>query len=121
METRERIAAERIVLQVEMGIRDLHNRRTVNHKEFMLKVEDFIKEVLQLKIELQQTMKPQVRNSKHLVDETHATYETGFAILQETIKGLRRSLTAKVIVDEILHLTKEIHQNLFSNAIPNNQ
>lgn len=32
LETRECMTAERIVLWVEMGIRDIENRRTVDHK-----------------------------------------------------------------------------------------
>lgn len=40
---------------------------------------------------------------------------------QETIKGLRCSLTARKTVDEILHLTKEVYQQLFNPKIPTNQ
>ena len=102
------MTTERVVLQVEMGIKDLDNRRTTDHKEYMSKVEDLIKEVTQLKTDLQKTLQTQARNSKHLINETLTIYESGFAVLQETIKGLRRSLTAKKTVIEILCLIKEI-------------
>lgn len=57
LEKRERMTVERVVLRVEMCIRDLHNRRTVDHKEFMSKDEGFIKEVKELKNNLQQTLR----------------------------------------------------------------
>lgn len=49
LETREQLAAERISLKVEMGIRALDNNRTANHKEFLANVERLIQESPQLK------------------------------------------------------------------------
>lgn len=47
-------------------------------------------------------------------------YELGLAILQNTINGLRRSLTTNSSVNVILRLTKEIHQLLFNKEILDN-
>lgn len=83
------MTAERILLWIEMGIRNLDNQRTTDHKEFMSKVENFIKEVKELRTECQQTLQTQASNSKQLVEETNTAYELGFAVLQDIIKGLR--------------------------------
>lgn len=64
--------------------------------------------------ELEQTLHAQEIKSKKLIDETHIAYESGFSVLQDTIKGLRRSLTEKESVAEILHLTKGIYHTLFN-------
>lgn len=42
-------------------------------------------------------------------------------VLQETIKELRRSLTARLSVDKLLRLTNEIFQQLFNPEIPSNK
>lgn len=39
-----------------MGIRQLDNQRKTDHKEFLSKAKDLIKEVKELKTELQQTL-----------------------------------------------------------------
>lgn len=121
LETRERMVVERMILRVEMVIRDLDNRRIAGHKDIMCKVEASIKEVTKLKDVLQKTLQTQETNSRKLIEETHTAYEVGYVVLQNTIKGLRRSLTTNQSVDEILRLTKEIYQLLFMSKTPNNQ
>lgn len=49
LETRQRLAAERISLKVEMGIRALDNNRTTKHKKFITIVERLIQEVSAIK------------------------------------------------------------------------
>lgn len=69
------MTAERILLWIEMGIRNLDNRQTADHKEFLSKAEDFVKEVKELKLELQPTLHTQEKNSNEPVDKTHTAYE----------------------------------------------
>lgn len=121
LETREKFTAERTLLCIEMGILQVDNQRTSNHKEFISKAKDLIEEVKELRTELQQTLQAQESKSKQLIDENYTAYESWFSVLQDTIKSLRRSLTAKESVDEILHLTKEIYQTLFNREIPINK
>ena len=102
-------------------MRQLDNQRMTDHKEFLTKAEALIKEVRELKTELQQTIQTQEGKTNQLIKETHTAYESGYSVLQETIKGLRRSLTTKQSVDEILRLTKEIYQQLFNPEISTNQ
>lgn len=45
-----------------MCIRQLDNKRTSDHKEFLSKAEDLIKEVKELRTELQQTLQTQESN-----------------------------------------------------------
>lgn len=115
LETRERMVEKRMILRGEMGIRELENQRTANHKDFMSKSEDFIKEVKKLKEDLQEMLQTQKSKSKNLIDEIHTAYESGFVVLQDMIKGLRRSLTVNQRFDEILRLTKVIYQLLFKS------
>lgn len=68
-----------------------------------------------MKDSLQQTLQALESNSKKLIKETHTSYELGYAVLQETIKGLRRSLTAHQSFDKILRLTTESYQVLFKS------
>lgn len=60
----------------------------------------------------------QENNSQQLINETHTAYEMDYSVLQDTIKGLRRSVSAKKSVDEILQLTTGIYQTLFNPNIP---
>ena len=53
LETRERLAAERISLKVEMGIRSLDNNKQEDHKDFMAAAERLISEVTAIKKDLQ--------------------------------------------------------------------
>lgn len=121
METREKLTVERTRLHIKMGIRQLDNQRTLDHKEFISMAKELIKDVQELKTELQHTLQTQEGKSKQIIEETHIAYESGFVVLQETAKGLRQSLTAKKSVDEILSLKKEIYQQLFNPEISTNQ
>lgn len=67
------------------------------------------------------SLQAQESKSKKLIEDTHVVYESGYAVLQDAIKGLRRSLIGNQSVDEIIRLTKEIYQLLFDSNIPNNQ
>lgn len=82
---------------------------------------NLVKEVTTLKDELKTSPEKQAIHSKKLVEETHNAYESTIAVLQSTINSLRRSLSANPHADEILKLSKEIHQLLFNKEIPNNQ
>lgn len=53
------MTAKRIHLRIEMGIMQLDNQRTTYHNEFLSKAEDLIKEVKELRTELQQTLQTQ--------------------------------------------------------------
>lgn len=112
--------AEHMIIMVEMGIRELDNSITADHKEFISTTERLIKEVTALKDEFKLTLQKQETHSKQLVEETHNAYESSGTVLQSTINGLRWSLTTNLSVNEILHLTKEIYQLLFNKDIPNN-
>ena len=96
-----------------MGIRDLDNRHTTNHKEFLSTAEKLIKEITTLKDEFKVSLEKQAIHSNKLVKENHNSYESSVVVLQTTINGLERSLTANSSVDSILRLTKEIYQLLF--------
>lgn len=120
LETRERVATEQMIIRVKMGIRQLDNRRTVDHKEFISTAEKLILEITTLKNDFNQSLEKQASHSKQLVEETYTVYESGLAVLQNKINGLRCSLTAHASVDEILRLTKEIYQLYFKKEIHNN-
>ena len=94
IETRERLAVERISLNVEMGIRALDSNRTADHKEFLAAAERLIQEVSAIKAELQYTTVDQAVQTKKLVEETHNAYRSTIAVLQSTINNLRRYLSA---------------------------
>ncbi|KAL7615165.1 hypothetical protein Lser_V15G05831 [Lactuca serriola] len=121
METRERLAVERISLKVEMGIRSLDNNRQVDHKEFMAAAERLISEVSAIKDNLQAAIADQSTLSQKLIVETHTTYESTISILHATINKLQRFLSSNFHGPEILQLTKEIHRLLFNTSIPDNQ
>ena len=89
METREKLTVERTRLHIKMGIRQLDNQRTLDHKEFISMAKELIKDVQELKTELQHTLQTQEGKSKQIIEETHIAYESGFVVLQETIKGQR--------------------------------
>lgn len=89
-----------------MGIRQLDNPRTLDQKEFISKSTELIEDVMALNNKLQQTLQAQECQLKQLIDETHTAYESRYLVLQETIKGLHQSLTAKASANEILSLTK---------------
>ncbi|XP_023754907.1 uncharacterized protein LOC111903362 [Lactuca sativa] len=120
LETREHLTSERISLKIEMGIRALDNNRTADQKQFVSTAENLIKEVTTLKEEIKSTLESQTAHSKHLVQETHNAYESVIVVLQSTINNLRRSVSDPSHVNEILNLTKEIHQLFFNKEIPNN-
>ena len=94
LETIERLAAQRISLKVEMGIRALDNNRTADHKQFLSTAETLIQEVTAIQEEIKSTIDHQAAHSQTLAQETHNAYEFALAMLQSTINGLRRSLTA---------------------------
>lgn len=121
LETKERLAIERFTLKIEMGIWALDNNRIVDQKQFLATAENHIKEVIAFKNELKTTLDNQVVHSKQLVKETYNAYESTIMVLQSTINSLRRSLSVNSHADEILKLTKEIHQPLFKKELPNNQ
>ena len=104
-----------------MGIRQLDNQITLDHCEFIKKATDLINEVKFLKTELQKAIQEKENKSQKLISETHMAYETGYFVLHDTIKGLRRLLTANESVDEILHLTKGIYQTLFNPDMSNSK
>ena len=104
-----------------MGIRALDNNRTADHKEFLAIAKHLIQEVSAIKAELQSTIADQAVQLKKLVEETHNAYESTVAVLQSTLNNLRLSLFASSHGQEILKLTKEIHQLLFNTKIPDNQ
>ena len=74
-----------------------------------------------IKAELQSTIMGQAVHSKKLVEETHNVNESTIAVLQCTINSLRHLLSTNFHGQEILKLTKEIHNLLFDTAIPKNQ
>lgn len=67
LETREQMTIECILVRIEMGIRDLDNRRTAYHKDFISKAKNFITEVKKLKDVLHNTLQTQEGNSKKLI------------------------------------------------------
>lgn len=56
LETREKLTTERMILHIEMGIIQLDNQRTLDHREFISKVKNVIEEVKELNTELQQNL-----------------------------------------------------------------
>lgn len=68
LEIREMMNAQRILLKIAMGIRDLNNRRTTYHKEFLSIAENIIKEVTKLKYDFKKTLERQASHSKQLVE-----------------------------------------------------
>ncbi|KAL7595290.1 hypothetical protein Lser_V15G29353 [Lactuca serriola] len=120
LETRERLTSERISLKIEMGIRALDNNCTADQKQFVSTAENLIKEVTALKEEIKSTLESQTAHSKHLVQETHNAYESVIVVLQSTINNLLRSVSDPSHFNEILNITKEIHQLFFNKEIPNN-
>lgn len=79
--------AQRVSLKIEIGIRDLDNRRTADHKEFLSTTEKLIKEIRTLKDEFKVSLEKQVVHSNKLVEETHNAYESSLVVLQTTING----------------------------------
>ena len=71
-----------------MGIRDLDNHRTVDHKEFISTAEKLIKEITALKDEFKASLEQQATHSNKLVEETHNASESSLTVLQTTINGL---------------------------------
>lgn len=110
-----------MVLRLEIGIRQLDSQSTINHREFISKSTSLINEVKDHKNELQETIQDKENKSQQLISETHTAYETGYLVLQYTIKGLRRSLIAKESVDEILCLTTGIYETLFNLDMSTNK
>ena len=49
LETRERLAAEWILLHIELGIRDLDTSHFTDHKQFLATAENLISQVTTLK------------------------------------------------------------------------
>ena len=70
-----------------MGIRDIDNRRTADPKEFMSIDEKLVKEVIELKNDLNQTIENKDSHSNQLVEETHTEYESRLVVLQNAING----------------------------------
>lgn len=64
LETKERMNEERMIIGVEMGIRELDNNKTVDQKEFISTVERLIMEVTTLKDEFKLTLEKQATHSK---------------------------------------------------------
>ena len=58
-----------------MGIIQLNNQWTSNHKEFLSKAKDLIKEVKDLRTKLQQALETQERNLKKLTKECYTAHE----------------------------------------------
>ena len=81
LETRERLLAQRVSLAIEIGIRDLDNRRTADHKDFLATTDRLIKEISTLKDEFNASLDKKYVRSKQLVDETHNAYESSIAFL----------------------------------------
>ena len=121
LETRERLAAERISLKVEMGIRSLDNNRQADHNEFMATAERLIFEVSAIKDNLQTAIADQSSLSQKLIAEIYIAYESTISVLHATINRLERTLSSNFHSPEILQLTKEIHRLLFNTTIPDNQ
>ena len=121
LETRERLAAKRISLKVEMGSRSLDNNRQANHKEVMVAAEHLISDVSTIEDNLQTTITDQSSLPQKLIAVTHTAYESIISVLQATINRLQRSLSSSFHGPEILQLTKEIHWLLFNTTIPDNQ
>ena len=102
LETRERLAAERISLKVEMGIRSLDNNRQADHKEFMAAAERLISEVSAIKYYLQTTIADQSSLSQKLIVETQIAYQSTISVIHATINKLQRSLSLNFHGPEIL-------------------
>lgn len=115
LETREKNAAERILLRIKMGIRDLDNRRTADHSQFLSTAEKLISQVVSLKEEIKSSLEAQAAHSQKLVDETQNAYESALAVLQSIINNLRCVISHQPHINQILKLTKEIHTLLFNS------
>lgn len=50
--------------------------------------------------------------SKLFIDETHMAYDAGYTELQDTIQGLRWSVSTRKSIDEILTILKDIYLHL---------
>ena len=85
LETRERMAAERISLKVEMGIRSLDNNRRADHQDFMVAAERLITEVTTIEQGLQTAVADQAAQSQRVIEETHTAYESTISVLHATI------------------------------------
>lgn len=56
--------------------------------------------------------------SKFLIEERYKAYEVGYTELQDSIRGLHRSISANRIIDEILTILKDIYDYLKHPRIP---
>ena len=96
------MAAERISLKVEMGIRSLDNNHRADHQDFMAAVECLITEVTAIKQGLQTAIADQVAQYQKVIDETHTAYESTISVLHATINRMQKSLTSNFHGPEIL-------------------
>lgn len=104
------MAAERISLKVEMGIRSLDTNRRVDHQDFMAAAERLITEVTAIKQGLQTAIADQAAQSQKAIEETHTAYESTISVLHATIARMQKSLTSNFHGPEILQLTKGYSQ-----------
>lgn len=58
--------------------------------------------------------------TKFQINETHNAYKSDFAVLQETFRSLRRSVSANKSINEILTLSKHISNHLVHPQMPTN-
>lgn len=95
-----------------MGIYKLDQQRQLDHNDFINKDKDFLSNIKELKDQMIKMTNEQEVKSKFLIDETHKTLESSYTELQDTIWDLRRSVSTRKCVDEILTISKDIYDYL---------
>lgn len=79
IKVKEKWTADRILIHIEMGTRQLDQQRQSNHKELIKKVEYFLYDIKELKDQLIKMTNQQELETKLLINEINKAYEVGYS------------------------------------------